>query len=76
MLCYSFVNNFFYFIKFKIFFNHLFYFERELYQHVRKMDASRPITFVNSQQIQNAKAVKIIFEIPYDNTIIDNYVFL
>lgn len=34
-------------------------FLRELYQHVRSMDPSRPITFVNSQQIQNAKAVKL-----------------
>lgn len=31
---------------------------RELYQHVRSLDSSRPITFVNSEQIQNAKAVR------------------
>ncbi|XP_015374488.1 PREDICTED: beta-glucuronidase-like isoform X2 [Diuraphis noxia] len=31
---------------------------QELYQHVRKIDPSRPITFVNSQQIQNAKAIE------------------
>jgi len=43
-----------------IFFNGLFDFERELYKHVRNIDPSRPITFVNSQQIQNAKAVKLL----------------
>lgn len=57
----------FLFYKILTFFNHLFDFERELYQYVRKMDPSRPITFVNSQQIQNAKAVKFIFKIKYDN---------
>lgn len=58
MSCYTSVNNFFLSYKTLDFFEmYLFDFKRELYQHVRKMDPSRPITFVNSQQIQNAKAV-------------------
>ncbi|XP_050520628.1 beta-glucuronidase-like isoform X2 [Daktulosphaira vitifoliae] len=31
---------------------------QELYNHVRKLDSSRPITFVNSQQIKNSKALE------------------